>query len=123
MKATETLRALIMVCVGVICLNGYAVADQSAPAENDTECMAAVQETGVALSESAATQNGGIEKESVLAAIAAYVIAPWGAAATALTVFSCAGLIADAVLPEKNETPAIERMAVAELEIAASDKE
>ena len=120
MKATKTLGTLIMVCVGVICLNGYAAAEEKAfdaAMESGAGYVGEVQET-----EGATSHEAGIEKGSVITAIAAYVVAPWGAAATALTIFSGVGLIADAVHLEKSETPQIERMATIEVEIAAADK-
>ena len=121
MKASKTLGTLVMVCVGVICLNGYAAAEEKgfdAAVDSGAGYVGEVQET-----EGTASHEAGIEKGSVITAIAAYVVAPWGAAATALTVFSGVGLVADVVLPEKSKTPQIERMATVEVEIAAADKD
>ena len=121
MKATKTLGILIVVCVGVICMNGYAAAEEKgfdAAVDSGAGYVGEVQET-----EGAASHEAGIEKGSVITAIAAYVVAPWGAAATALTVFSGVGLVADVVLPGKYESPQIERMATVEIEIAATDRE
>lgn len=108
MKATKTLKALAMVCAAVICLNGYAAAEENA-------------------------LDAHVGGETVLTAIAAYVVAPWGAAATALTVFTGVGLVADVVMPERNEGPdttrVMEQVAYEdqdnreEIELAAKDQD
>ena len=131
MKATNTLKALAMVCAAVICLNGYAAAEENTldvTMDNGAGYVGEVQEAG-----GAAAQEADLEEGTVITAIAACFVAPWGAAATALTVFTGVGLIADVLIPEKNERPdtyrAMEQVAYknqdnkAGIDLAANDRD
>jgi hypothetical protein len=123
MKATNTLKALAMVCAAVICLNGYAAAEENA--------LDATMDNGAGYVDE--VQGAGLEEGTVITAMAACFVAPWGAAATALTVFTGVGLIADVLIPEKDERPdtyrAMEQVAYknqdnkAGIDLAANDRD
>ena len=123
MKATNTLKAIAMVCAAVICLNGYAAAEENA--------LDATMENGAGYV--GEVQEAALEEGTVITAMAACFVAPWGTAATALTVFTGVGLIADVLIPEKNERPdtyrAMEHVAYnnpdikAGVDLAANDRD
>lgn len=118
MKRTKTLRAVAMICAGIICLNGYAAAAENAPAagkDAGAGYTAAVQE-GV---ENGSTGNiNTIMKYVPATAVLAYVAAPWGTVPAALAAYTGLGMIGNALLPEKNGRPVNIRVT----DLAANDR-
>jgi hypothetical protein len=109
MKTTKTLKAMVMGCLVVICMNGYAAADENAPIANVdngatyvTEAQDAAQvNPDVELN----TAEKGFGAKSIGATILACAVAPWGAVPTAIMATTGLGMIYNALVPEGNDNP------------------
>ena len=115
MNTTKTLKAVAMICAGIILLQGYAAAadqyDQVARVDTGARYTTDAQNTGQADTKAAGTMTVG-------AVILADVVAPWGAVPGLITVYSGIGMIVnavDALVPDKTDRPenntAVERVA------------
>ncbi len=98
MKTTKTLKAVAMICAGIILLQGYAAAfdqnDEVARVDNGARYTAEAQKAG---------QD---DTKGFGAIILAYVAAPWGTVPGLMTVATGLGMIADtvdALIPDRNE--------------------
>jgi len=100
MKTNKTLKAVAMICAGVILLQGYAAA-----ADNDE----------VAGTEPAAytanAQTNEAENGNLGVVILANVVTPWGTVPGLMTIASGIGMIVDALTLEKNEKPELHQAA------------
>ncbi|HVN71223.1 MAG TPA: hypothetical protein VMU10_04295 [Desulfomonilia bacterium] len=118
MKTTKTLKAVAMICAGIILLQGYAAAadqnDQVARVDTGARYTTDAQNTGQADTKAADTMSIG-------AIILGNVAAPWGTVPGLITVYSGIGMIVnavDALIPGNTDKPENNR----EVERLARDK-
>ncbi len=122
MKTTKTLKALAIVCVSILCLNGYAAADDNVQATQNISTDSTISSTGTGL--------GGV---LMVPAVIASFFAPYMVAPAAVMVNSTVGMIAGAVTNDwdTNQEINTETVLVADddqdittdVQLAAADKE
>jgi peroxiredoxin family protein len=109
MKTTKTLKAMVMGCLVIICMHGYAAADENAPVANLNTGAAHV----INAQDAAQVNHGtdlntveqGTDKTMAGALILANTIAPWGVIPVVLTATTGLGMIYNALVPERNNKP------------------
>ena len=109
MKTKKTLKAVAMICAGIILLQGYAAAadqnDQVARVDTGARYTTDGQNTGQANTK---VVDKRADTMTMGAVILAEVVAPWGTVPGLLTVYSGVGMIVnavDALIPDKNNKP------------------
>jgi hypothetical protein len=109
MKTTKTLKAMVLGCVVVICMHGYAAADENAPVanvDNDAAYMTDAQDAALVDTEAEFnTTEKGLGKETIGAMALGYALAPWGAVSVAITATTGLSMIYNALVPERNDKP------------------
>ena len=109
MKTTKTLKAMVMGCLVVICMNGYAAADENAPianVDNGAAYMTDAQDAALVNPDvELNTAEKGFGVKSIGATILACAVAPWGAVPTAIMATTGLGMIYNALVPERNDKP------------------
>ena len=114
MKTTKTLKAIVISCVLIICLHGYAAAEKKAPVANldaGAEYMSDAQDAAqVNPDVELNTAEKGIGKVSIGAIIFAYIVSPWGTLPTFITATTGLGIIYSALVPERNDKPEINKV-------------
>ena len=116
MKTTKTLKTMVIGCVVIICMHGYAAADENASvAKLDADAMhvsnaqdAAQVNHDVELN----TAEKGAEKTTIGAAILVYTVAPWVTIPAVITATTSLSMIYNALVPERNDKPEINRVLV-----------
>jgi predicted anti-sigma-YlaC factor YlaD len=105
MNTTKTLKAVAMICAGIILLQGYAAAadqyDQVARVDTGARYTTDTQNTGQAETKTAETMSLGT-------IMLAEVVAPWGLVPGLITVYSGIGTIVhavDALIPGNTDKP------------------
>jgi hypothetical protein len=114
MKATKTLKVIVISCVLIICMHGYATAEKKGPivnlddgAEYISDAQDAQDAAQVKPDVDINTSGNGIGKVSIGAIIFAYIVSPWGTLPTFLTATTGLGIIYNALVPERNDKPEI----------------
>ncbi len=109
MKTTKTLKAMVLGCLVVICMNGYAAADENAPVanvDNGAAYMTDAQDAALDTPDvELNTAEKGFGAKSIGATILACAVAPWGAVPTAIMATTGLGMIYNALVPERNDKP------------------
>jgi hypothetical protein len=110
MNTTKTLKAVAMICAGIILLQGYAAAadqyDQVARVDAGARYTTDSQTTGQA------------DTMTIGGVILATAVTPWGTIPGLVTVYSGIGMIVDALVPDKTDKPEHNP----EVELAAQNK-
>jgi hypothetical protein len=111
MKTTKTLKVIVISCVLIICMHGYAAAEKKGPVANldaGAEYMSDAPDAAqVNPDVDINTAENGIGKVSIGAIIFAYIVSPWGTLPTFLTATTGLGIIYNALVPERNDKPEI----------------
>ena len=109
MKTTKTLKAMVLGCLVVICMNGYAAADENAPVanlDNGATYVTDAQDAPLGNPDAGLnTAEKGFGAKSIGATILACAVAPWGAVPTAIMATTGLGMIYNALVPERNDKP------------------
>jgi hypothetical protein len=109
MKTTKTLKAMVLGCLIVICMHGYAAADENAlvaNVDNGTVYVGDAQDAEEAKPDvEYNTAEKGLGKETIGAMALGYAVAPWGAISVAITATTGLSMIYNALVPERNDKP------------------
>lgn len=102
MGTTKTWKIAVMICAGIICLQGYAAAGQ--------DVQEAKANAGSTVSQDAEKVNPeGIGNGTVVTAILGYIGAPWCVIPAVVTVNTGIGMIVNALVPEESDRPGMNR--------------
>ena len=122
MKTTKTLKALAIVCVSILCLNGYAAADDNVQATQKINTDSTISSVGT-----------GLVDVLIVPAMIASIFVPYMVAPAAVMVNSTVGMITGAVTTDwdTNQEIKTETVLVAddnkdittEVQLAAAEKE